>query len=41
MTKKLDNTNGTHCLRLTRDSFAFFDQLDQSEQLMPNAEENI
>ena len=24
-----------------RDSFAIFDQLDQSKQLMPNAEENI
>ena len=40
MTKKLDNTNGTHCLILTRDSFAIFDQLDQSKQPMPNAEEN-
>ena len=39
--EKLDNTNGTHCLRLIRDSFAIFDQLDQSKQLMPNAEENI
>ena len=41
MRKKLDNTNGTHCLRLIRDSFAIFDQLDQSKQQMPNAEENI